>query len=367
MAQLHFDVCIFAGIVCRECGVALDSTRMFASKLKRHQVEQHANMELDHQREFKRLSALMEKCASSLLGYTTDAEKAQFCEMFLTHEGALVVWCSHQSCGRAYLDAQRHGGRSRSEHRKDGHFTPRFMKFPVLPSSPNKFFARDEWNLHSYEPKFSKFFQRAINAIKSKPDQMHVDSRMAAARQMQIRNENGMMLQRQPAGNQFQDEAHYFATELLHAVKPNGAGLMPKPAPVFTEFMEGQQSEHDLAFCFDGEEQFLKAAACYEREHVAALGGDHSQLLQFESDIGIRMYVCKALGGSYANLVRYASMYLSPPASSWEKCLEKAFFQFYHLANEQVSSLHPGVRKQLMVTGDGTGSLLLTKIVQGAN
>jgi hypothetical protein len=59
---------------------------------------------------------------------------------------------------------------------------------------------------------------------------------------------------------------------------------------------------------------------------------------------------------------------MSRPASSWEKCLEKALFQFYHFANEQVASLHPSVRKQLMVVSrDGTGSLLLTKIVQGAN
>ena len=103
MPQLRFDVCIFAGLVCRECGVALDSMEMRAFKLKRHLEEQHDNMELDHQREFKRLSALMEKCASSLLGYVTDGEKAQFCQMFLTCDGADVVWCAHQSCGRAYL------------------------------------------------------------------------------------------------------------------------------------------------------------------------------------------------------------------------------------------------------------------------
>ena len=97
MVQLHFDACIFAGIICRECGVALDSKEMRAFKLKRHLEEQHDNMELDHQHEFKRLSALMEKCASSLFGFATDAQKAQFCEMFLTCEGAEVVWCAHQS------------------------------------------------------------------------------------------------------------------------------------------------------------------------------------------------------------------------------------------------------------------------------
>ena len=57
-------------------------------------------------------------------------------------------------------------------------------------------------------------------------------------------------------------------------------------------------------------------------------------------------------------------MYVSRPASSWEKCI---FFQVYQFANEQVASLHPSVRKQLMSIGDGTGSLLLTKIIQGAN
>ena len=46
---------------------------------------------------------------------------------------------------------------------------------------------------------------------------------------------------------------------------------------------------------------------------------------------------------------------------------ESIFFQVYHFANEQVASLHPSVRKQLMLIGDGTGSLLLTKIIQGAN
>ena len=97
MVRLQFDACIFAGIVCRECGAAFDCTGMCAAHLKRHGEMQHGEMELDHQREFKRLSALMEKCASSLLGFATDAEKAQFCEMFLTHEGAEVVWCAHQS------------------------------------------------------------------------------------------------------------------------------------------------------------------------------------------------------------------------------------------------------------------------------
>ena len=76
MVQLQFDVCIFAGLVCRECGVALDSMEMRAFKLKRHLEEQHDNMELDHQHEFKRLSALMEKCASSLFGFATDVEIA---------------------------------------------------------------------------------------------------------------------------------------------------------------------------------------------------------------------------------------------------------------------------------------------------
>ena len=46
---------------------------------------------------------------------------------------------------------------------------------------------------------------------------------------------------------------------------------------------------------------------------------------------------------------------------------KSAFFQVYQFANEQVASLHPSVRKQLMSIGDGTGSLLLTKFIQGSN
>ena len=81
MVQLQFDACVFSGIVCRECRVALDAVDLCASKLKRHGEEQHNNMELVHQHEFARLTEIMEKCASSLLGFTTDAEKAKFCQM----------------------------------------------------------------------------------------------------------------------------------------------------------------------------------------------------------------------------------------------------------------------------------------------
>jgi hypothetical protein len=54
---------------------------------------------------------------------------------------------------------------------------------------------------------------------------------------------------------------------LLEGIVPCG-GCLPKPYHVFTEFTDDQQSEDDLAFCFEGKEQFFKAAAYYEREHV---------------------------------------------------------------------------------------------------
>ena len=88
-----------------------------------------------------------------------------------------------------------------------------------------------------------------------------MDIQLAATRQQRIRNQIGIHLQRLPAGNQFEDEAHSYPKELLHAVKPKVAGWLPKPYHVFTEFTDDQQSEDDLAFCLEGEEQFFKAAA----------------------------------------------------------------------------------------------------------
>ena len=153
---------------------------------------------------------------------------------------------------------------------------------------------------------------------------------------------------------------------LLHAVKPKGAGWLPKPHHVLTEFTDDQQSEDDLAFCLEGEEQFLKAAAYYEREHVACCliwwGTTPNCCSLKASDIGIRIHVCKASLLSNSRLCTCRD-----PRRVGKSASRKHFFQVYHFANEQVASLHPSVRKQLMLIGDGTGSLLLTKIIQGAN
>ena len=52
-------------------------------------------MELDARNELNRVKEILKDAARCLAVYSTDNEKAQFCEMFLVRKTA--VWCSHGS------------------------------------------------------------------------------------------------------------------------------------------------------------------------------------------------------------------------------------------------------------------------------
>jgi hypothetical protein len=316
-------------------------------------------MELDAGAELNRVKDIMNDAAKCLSAFNSDYGKKQFCEMFLTQ--ADVLWCSHDSCRRAYKNAQQHSGWNRAEHQASNHFSQRTMKYPKMPSSTRIFFAEDEWHLQQYKSKFSKLFKQARNTTSN---QIPVDFHLAAALQVQVRNRNPLL---QLTGNQFQDDANILSIDILQEVRPKGPGRLPKRTEIISKIAEGQQSEVESGYCLNGEQDYSNAAAFFEREHIAPSLGDHSKLLQFENDIGIRMHVCKSFDGSYARFTQYASMYMSRPATLWEKCLERAFYQFYYLANEQVDSISPTVRSQLMVIGDGSASRLLSKIIQGTN
>jgi hypothetical protein len=197
-------------------------------------------------------------------------------------------------------------------------------------------------------------------------EQIPVNAFTAAALQINIRNRNGIPMQR-PADNLFRPEDHCMTTEILRAVRPDGPSRLPKPSEIFTKTSAEQEYDIEMATCLGNEESYLRAAKLYEIEFLAARKGDHKMLMQFLSEIGIRDYVFSAFGGSYARFTQFASIYSSPAGALWEKCLERAFFQFFQLGNEQVARVSPEVRCQLMAVGDGSASKLVSKIAQGAN
>ena len=360
MSQLTFQACVFSGVVCGSCGAAFDNVNMYPAKLRHHQIHHHPDMELNARNELNRVKDIFKDAAKCLAVYSTDNEKAQFCEMFLVRKTA--VWCSHGSCNRAYMDSQSHCGNDRAQHREDGHFSNRLMKCPLIPPKKKVFFAEDEWNFVSYKSKFSKIFKRSITSL---PQVITFNPQLAPALQLQIRNRNRMTLPMQE-GDPFQVDADT-TREILQAFCPVGSSRMPKVAEEVIYTAEGQQREVGLETCFEIEEEAVKSFDCFEIEHIAAKTGDHSKLLLFESEVGMRAYVAKAFQGSYAKFAQHASVYTSPPSSALEKCLQKAFFQFFYLGNQQIGCLSPDLRSQLMTVGDGTASRLLSKIIQRAN
>ena len=96
MSQLTFQACIFSGVVCYECGAAFDNVNMNPAKLRQHGRQQHSDMEMDARNQLKRVKDILKDAATCLAAYSTDNEKAQFCEIFLARRNA--VWCSHGSC-----------------------------------------------------------------------------------------------------------------------------------------------------------------------------------------------------------------------------------------------------------------------------
>ena len=235
------------------------------------------------------------------------------------------------------------------------------MKYPKMPNTTITFFAQEQWNYQSYKSKFSNLFRRARQAV---GNQGPVNINMPTALMMQVRNRNPLL---RSAGNPFGDDDNCLSTMILQSVRPKGPNCLPKSSPIITQMAEGQQSEVETEFCLNGEADYCNAAAFFERQHIAPSLGGHTQLLHFENEVGLRAFVCKHFEGSYPRFTYFASMYTSPPGAMWEKGLARAFFQFYHLANEQIDSISPTVRSQLMVIGDGTGSRILTRITQGAN
>ena len=360
MSQLTFQACVFSGVICSACRVALDNVQMRPSKLEKHRTDHHPDMTLDASAELARVKDIMNDAAKCLAAFRNDNNgKLQFCEMFLTQ--ADVLWCSHPSCGRGYKNERVHSGRDRTEHRRSNHFSERNMKYPKMASCPRIFFAENEWNYQSYKSKFSNLFRRARQAV---VNQGPVNINMPTALMMQVRNRNPLL---RSAGNPFQDDDNCLSTMILQSVRPKGPNCLPKSSPIITQMAEGQQSEVETEFCLNGEADYCNAAAFFERQHIAPSLGGHTQLLHFENEVGLRAFVCKQFEGSYPRFTYFASMYTSPPGAMWEKGLARAFFQFYHLANEQIDSISPTVRSQLMVIGDGTGSRILTRITQGAN
>ena len=118
----------------------------------------------------------------------------------------------------------------------------------------------------------------------------------------------------------------------MHAVKPKGAGWLPKPYHVFTEFTDDQQSEDDLDFGFEGEEQFSKAAAFYEREHVTCClirWGTTPNCCSLRAILESGCMCAKPL------LPNFRLCTCRDPRRVGKSASRKHFFQFYHFANEQ--------------------------------
>ena len=133
MNPLTFHACIFSGVICNACGVAIDNANMRPSRLDRHRNSTHPDMALDAKHQLERANETMNDVAKCLSAFGTHGGKAQVCETFLTR--ANVMWCAHASCCRAYEDYHQHSGRNRAEHRESGHFTDKIMKCPKLPKS----------------------------------------------------------------------------------------------------------------------------------------------------------------------------------------------------------------------------------------
>jgi superfamily II DNA helicase RecQ len=158
MAWLTFRACIFSGIVCQECGVALDNVNMRASKLKEHCAKKHKKMDVNEKNQFDRVTVEMKNLASCLLSFNTVNDKKKMCELYLDEK--IGVWCNHETCRRGYKNERQHFGETRVQHRNNNHFTPQVLKFPILPESTTLFFSEDEWNFPTYEDKFSKYFNK---------------------------------------------------------------------------------------------------------------------------------------------------------------------------------------------------------------
>jgi hypothetical protein len=217
MTQLTFNACIFSGIVCNECRTALDNVNMRPSRLREHRDDQHAGMELDAKTQLDRVKEILDDSAKVLLTCNTDDKKAKFCELFL--KDSEFLWCDHESCNRAYKNAQQHSGGSRAQHRQNNHFSQQMIKHPRDTASLAICFAEDDWNYENYSSKFSTMFQSAIDSVPN--DQIPLNAFMATALQINIRNRNGMPMQR-PADNLFQPEDHCLTTDILRAVQPDG-------------------------------------------------------------------------------------------------------------------------------------------------
>jgi hypothetical protein len=338
MAQLTFKACIFSGIVCNECGTALDNGNMKPTRLQQHRSSCNPTMMLDAKAQLDRVKEILDDSAKVLLACNTDEKKAKFCELFL--KDSVMLWCDHESCNRAYKNERQHSGGSRTQHRQNNHFSQKMIKHPKDSASLAICFAEEEWNYANYQEKFSTMFQSAIDSVPN--DQIPLNAFMATALQINIRNRNGMPMQR-PADNLFQPEDNCMTTDILRAVQPDGPSRMPKASKIFTETSAEQEYDIGMATCLGNEESYLRAAKLYEIEFLAARKGDHKTLMQFLSEIGIRNYVCTAFGGSYARFTQFASIYSSPAGALWEKCLERAFFQFFQLGNEQVEHVSPTV------------------------
>jgi hypothetical protein len=365
MNQLTFEVCIFSGIICTSCGTALDNMDMSPRRLMQHRNSHHPHMTISANAQLDRVNDILNDAAKALAASNSDHAKVLFCEMFLVQSGD-GLWCSHESCTRAYRNERQHVGSDRKRHRDGGHFSDLVMKYPKLPKTTTIFFTENQWNFQSYAAKFSNLFRKALD---SQLNQIPVNFQMAAAHHLQVRNRIPLL---QPAGNLFDADDNYVATFMLQEASPTGSQWSTKEQEFATgiaanSVAEAQSEEVRFNTAMEREDAFVKAAAVYEREHLAPRKGDHSKLLKFEEELGLHQFVTRAFGGSCPRFIQYASLFLSKPGALWEKGLEKAFFQFYYLSNQQIAFLCPELRSKLMVIGDGSSSRLLSKIAQGAN
>ena len=128
MEQLTFQACIFSGVVCNKCGVAIDNGDMGPRRLQRHKIDHHSDMQLDARTQFDRVKEILEDSAKVFLACNTDDKKAKFCELFL--KDSEMLWCDHDSCNRAYKNERQHSGGSRAQHRQNNHFSQKMIKHP---------------------------------------------------------------------------------------------------------------------------------------------------------------------------------------------------------------------------------------------
>ena len=149
--------------------------------------------------------------------------------------------CSHGCCGHAYIVDERHHGSWWSHPERssvEGHFSQMIIncKYPNQPntrevSTSRQFCAR---KTTASLKATSSIFQTFSNCIKftARP------------------NPGGYTIGSDPSKANPQMRPTAVRRNLLHAVKPKGAGWLPKPYHVFTEFTDDQQSEDDLEFLF---------------------------------------------------------------------------------------------------------------------